>query len=167
MQILQARILEWVAMPSFRRSSQPSHRQDVNKWTRSNRTLWTLKFELLVNFTCHKILVIFWFPTSPLPNYLKMSKSSFINLHCSSIRCFWITFLHAVSFYCWILAIVWFKSFPSNSFFFLSLFGPPHSLWDLSSLTRNGTRILEMEVQSLNHWTTREVLSPDYFKGGK
>ena len=30
-------------------------------------------------------------------------------------------------------------------------------MWDLSSLTRGQAEPPEVEVQSLNHWTTREV----------
>ena len=33
----------------------------------------------------------------------------------------------------------------------------PRGMWDLSSLTRNWTRIPYIGRQSLNHWTTREV----------
>ena len=33
----------------------------------------------------------------------------------------------------------------------------PHSMWDLSSLTRDWTTLLALEAGSLNHWTTRKV----------
>ena len=33
----------------------------------------------------------------------------------------------------------------------------PQGMWDLSSLARDGTHILCLERQILNHWTTREV----------
>ena len=36
-------------------------------------------------------------------------------------------------------------------------------MWDLSSLTRNQTYAPAVEVQSLNHWTTREVPFVAYF----
>ena len=35
-------------------------------------------------------------------------------------------------------------------------------MWDLSSLTRDQIHTPEVEVQSLNHWTAREV-KPPYF----
>ena len=35
-------------------------------------------------------------------------------------------------------------------------------MWDLSSLPRDGTHAPAVEVQSLNHWTTREA--PCQFK---
>ena len=41
--------------------------------------------------------------------------------------------------------------------FFSLLFGyATRGLWDLSSLTRNGTGALTVKVQSPNHWTARE-----------
>ena len=39
-------------------------------------------------------------------------------------------------------------------FFF---FATPHSLQDLSSLTRDGTLVLAVKALSPNHWTTREL----------
>ena len=41
--------------------------------------------------------------------------------------------------------------------FFFSFFLAPHSMWDITSLTRDWTQASAEEVQSLNHWTTREV----------
>ena len=41
--------------------------------------------------------------------------------------------------------------------FFLSFFFLPHSMWDLNSLAGDQTCTPEVEVQSLNHWTAREV----------
>ena len=43
--------------------------------------------------------------------------------------------------------------FSWHFFFFISL----HNMWDLSSLTRDWTCAPAAEVQSLNHWTSREV----------
>ena len=37
-------------------------------------------------------------------------------------------------------------------------------MWDLSSLTRDQTRVLCIGVWSLNHWTTREVPRGSYIK---
>ena len=34
----------------------------------------------------------------------------------------------------------------------------PHVMWDLSSLTRDQIHTRCTEVQSLNHWTSREAL---------
>ena len=45
---------------------------------------------------------------------------------------------------------------PSYSFIFIFL-TPAHSLWDLSSLTRDGTHNPALEVQSLSHWAAREA----------
>ena len=36
-----------------------------------------------------------------------------------------------------------------------------HSMWDLSSPTRDGTCVLCIARQILNHWTTKEVPIPD------
>ena len=44
-------------------------------------------------------------------------------------------------------------NFHDTFFFFISL----HNMWDLSSLTRDWTCAPAAEVQSLNHWTSREV----------
>ena len=45
------------------------------------------------------------------------------------------------------------------SFFFLTFSGlTPCGIWDLSSPTRDGTCAPALGVQSLNHWTSREVL---------
>ena len=34
-------------------------------------------------------------------------------------------------------------------------------MWDLSSLTKDGTCAPVVEEQSLSHWTTREVPAPE------
>ena len=39
----------------------------------------------------------------------------------------------------------------------LFFFATPHSLQDLSSLTRDGTLVLAVKALSPNHWTTREL----------
>ena len=39
---------------------------------------------------------------------------------------------------------------------FISLAGQ-HSMWDLSSLTKDRTACPVLEAQSLNHWTARKV----------
>ena len=38
-------------------------------------------------------------------------------------------------------------------------------MWDLSSTTRDGTVPPALGAQSLNHWTTREVLKIDFISG--
>ena len=42
-------------------------------------------------------------------------------------------------------------------YFFFFFFCVPHDMWDLSFLTRDGTQAPCVEMQSLNHQTTREV----------
>ena len=42
-----------------------------------------------------------------------------------------------------------------------------HGLWDLSSWTRGEPIPPEVEAQSLNHWTGREVPSRVLFKGSE
>ena len=42
-------------------------------------------------------------------------------------------------------------------FLSLSLLAVPQSMWDPTSLTRDGTWAPGVETQSPNHWTTREV----------
>ena len=54
---------------------------------------------------------------------------------------------------------------------FLFLIFWPRGMWDLSSLTRDGTHTRCVGRQSLNHWTTNEVLkachfSPQFCLGG-
>ena len=56
--------------------------------------------------------------------------------------------------------IVFFLSFFFNLFIFW-----PHGTWNLSSPTRDWTRTPSLEVWSLNHWTTREVLFCFFFPG--
>ena len=46
-------------------------------------------------------------------------------------------------------------------FVFLFFFWP-HGLWDLSSLTRDGTQVLGSERTSLNPWTAREFLKTKF-----
>ena len=43
---------------------------------------------------------------------------------------------------------------------YFSFLAVPHGMWDLSSPTRAETCAPAMEVQNLNHWTTREVPAP-------
>ena len=45
------------------------------------------------------------------------------------------------------------------------LLAVPCCMWDLISLTRDGTAPPAVEVRSLNHWTTMEVLSYFVKKG--
>ena len=56
-------------------------------------------------------------------------------------------------------------------FVFIYLLATPRSIWDLSSSTRDWTRVRSSGTcipcigkQILNHWTTREVLPPCFFK---
>ena len=46
----------------------------------------------------------------------------------------------------------------SSFCFVFSFFGMPHGMWDFSSLTRDQIHTPCTEVQSLNHWTSREAL---------
>ena len=42
-----------------------------------------------------------------------------------------------------------------KSFIFLAA---PYGMWDINSLSKNKIHALTVEAQSLNHWTTRNVL---------
>ena len=47
--------------------------------------------------------------------------------------------------------------------FFFKLLAVQRGMWDLSSPTRDLTHAPELEAQSLNHWTTREVPFQNFF----
>ena len=82
--------------------------------------------------------------------------------HClPSLRPLSVTFSSILAPGCsfpWVLHFL-FLSFSvlNKFFFFFNTLALPHSMWDLSSLTRDGTHTLALEVRSLNHWTTRKV----------
>ena len=61
--------------------------------------------------------------------------------------------------YFYFFKTLFFPYFWSNSLFFIYLYflAAPRSTWDLSSPTRDQTHAPAWEVQSLNHWTAREV----------
>ena len=52
----------------------------------------------------------------------------------------------------------------NNKLPFFFFFVVPHSMWDLSSLTRDQTHGPALEAKSLNHWTTREYQAHHFLK---
>ena len=87
--------------------------------------------------------------------------SSFIH-HCSIQQSFFLSFF----FFCRIL----FQSMEVSTFvypfiFFVKILTTPHSIWDLSSSTRDQTCAPCIGGQGLNHWTAREVSMHSSFDG--
>ena len=59
-----------------------------------------------------------------------------------------------ISIWSWIFILFFRSSFILSKKIFLTRL---HGMWDLNSLIRNWTMLPAVEVQSLNHWTIKEV----------
>ena len=84
--ILQARILEWVAMPSSGGSSQPRDRTQVSYIAGRLFTIWATKEEILLCFLCFFLCFYAFFPCD-----FNSQCNSISNLHSSDLTFLLIT----------------------------------------------------------------------------
>ena len=85
--ILQARVLEWVAMPSSRGSSQPKDWTQVSHIADGFFTIWSRWPNIIVNFYFMSLGFTRWHCSiSGLPIYTILQSISIVNLYSISLR---------------------------------------------------------------------------------